>query len=104
MSKKTLYIIWAIIVVSIFSANSFYMKSQVNIANAKTEIITEEAKKRIAEASQPSAIELKKERIESLRAERIEVQAQIDMKIQYKLTLIEETNTIKQELADELGL
>lgn len=81
------------------------INSSVHYNQAKASLLeNEELKKQNEELKKPSEIELRQARIESLREERIEVQEQIDAKVAYKQELINETNLLKQELSELLGL
>lgn len=87
-----LYIVIATTIV-IYTTHALYVNAQSN--NLKTKLL---------QAQEPTKVEIMQNRIDSLRTERVEVQEQIEAKIKYKQSLIDETNTIKSELLEELGL
>jgi hypothetical protein len=72
ITKTKLYIAIAIILI-VSTASSFYMLRQVNIANAKTEIVANEAKQRIAEAEKPTNVELTKLMLDAAKSQDEEI-------------------------------
>ena len=95
--KKYQWVIICLFIFSVYASNSYYQASIINKKDNKIESL-------IRQVNTPSKLESMKIRIENLRIERIKIQEQIDSKIEYKKSLVDETNIIKEELYDELDL